>query len=145
MGVPLAVCLVFWYTPRSRLPASAGLVPLAALACGLVLRDRFRAWPTLVALSAGALFTGLNGVVGFDQHDLHERRHAAELARADTSRREIAARAGARFAVRAGASLRRELARAGVSLTANELQPSDRDDRVSPALRTWPCAASAAW
>lgn len=82
VGVPLAVCLVFWYTPRYRLPASAGLVPLAALACGLVLRDRFRAWPTLVALSAGALFTGLNGVVGFDQHDLHERRHAARMAAA---------------------------------------------------------------
>ena len=64
VGVPLAVCVAFWYTPRYRLPASAGLLPLAALACGLVVRDRARAWPALVALAAGGLFTGLNACRG---------------------------------------------------------------------------------
>ncbi len=82
VGVPLAVCVAFWYTPRYRLPASVGLLPLAALACGLVFRDRARAWPALVALAAGGLFTALNGAVGFDQHELHERRHAARMAAA---------------------------------------------------------------
>jgi predicted Zn-dependent protease len=76
------VCIVFWYTPRYRLPASAGLLPLAALAIGVVVRDRGRAWPALVALAAGALFSGINSAVGFDQHELHERRHAARMAAA---------------------------------------------------------------
>jgi hypothetical protein len=82
VAVPLAVCVVFWYTPRYRLPASAGLLPLAALALGLVVRDRARAWPALVAVAAGALFTGINAEVGFDQHESHERRHAARMAAA---------------------------------------------------------------
>jgi len=82
VAVPLMVCIVFWYTPRYRLPASAGLLPLAALAIGVVARDRGRAWPALVALAAGALFSGINTAVGFDQHELHERRHAARMAAA---------------------------------------------------------------
>jgi len=82
VGVPLAVCLVFWYTPRYRLPAAVGLVPMAALACGLVLRDRRGAWPALAALAAGVAATGVNAAVGFDRHDLHERRHAARMAAA---------------------------------------------------------------
>jgi len=81
-AVPLLVCIVFWYTPRYRLPASAGLLPLAALALGVLARDRAKAWPALVAVAAGALFTGINTAVGFDQHELHERRHAARMASA---------------------------------------------------------------
>lgn len=80
VAVPLVVCIVFWYTPRYRLPASAGLLPLAALAAGHVVRDRARAWPALLALVAGGLFSAVNGATGFDQHDLHERRHAARMA-----------------------------------------------------------------
>ncbi|MDG1491465.1 MAG: hypothetical protein P8R43_06200, partial [Planctomycetota bacterium] len=54
----------------------------AALALGLVVRDRARAWPAMVAVAAGALFTGINAEVGFDQHESHERRHAARMAAA---------------------------------------------------------------
>jgi len=82
VAIPLMVCIAFWYTPRYRLPASAGLLPLAALAIGVVVRDRARAWPALVAVVLGVLFTGVNAAVGFDEHELHERRHAARMAAA---------------------------------------------------------------
>ena len=82
IGVPLAVCVVFFYTPRYRLPAAVAVVPLAALAISLVGRDRLRAWPALLALVVGASTTWVNAAVGFDEHPLHERRHAARMAAA---------------------------------------------------------------
>ncbi|MEM9379555.1 MAG: hypothetical protein AAGB93_06340 [Planctomycetota bacterium] len=80
--VPLAVCVVFWYTPRYRLPATAALVPLAAVAVGRMFGGG-RASVTLGVAVVLGLGTGpLNHAIGFDEDPLHERRHAARMAKA---------------------------------------------------------------
>lgn len=80
--VPFAVCVVFWYTPRYRLPAAVVLVPLAALALGQMARGGRGALPLAVAAAAGIASGFLNGAIGFDEDPLHARRHAARMAAA---------------------------------------------------------------
>lgn len=69
LGAGLGVCVVFWYTPRYRLP----VIPVAALLAGWGLAQ-IAAWgraPRAAGLCAGALAIGLgsglvNSLTGFD-------------------------------------------------------------------------------
>lgn len=70
-GVPMAVCVVFFYTPRYRLPASIVVLPLAALAVvGAAQRrtdGRVRpAAATALALGLGIVAGPINRHYGFD-------------------------------------------------------------------------------
>lgn len=80
--VPFAVCVVFWYTPRYRLPAAVVLVPLAALALGRMARGGRGAVSLAVAAMLGIGSGFLNRAIGFDEDPLHARRHAARMAAA---------------------------------------------------------------
>ena len=83
--VPLAICVVFWYTPRYRLPA----VPVMALlgAWSLARIVRWRAAPVRAALlAAGCLVAVASGAVnrslGFDRPSTYQAEfemHLAEL------------------------------------------------------------------
>lgn len=67
VGAPLAVCVVFFYTPRYRAPAIVGAVPLAALAATVAAGSARReeagggAGRTFVVASALALAFGIAG------------------------------------------------------------------------------------
>ncbi|HUW82019.1 MAG TPA: tetratricopeptide repeat protein [Phycisphaerae bacterium] len=69
VAVPFVTVLVFWYSPRYRLPATPVLVALAAEAGALLYEWRkHRLWGILALLSvlAGIALPGVNAWVGFD-------------------------------------------------------------------------------
>lgn len=80
--VPLTVCVVFWYTPRYRLPATAALVPLVAVAIGRMSSGGRQSVTLGIAVALGLVTGPLNRAIGFDEDPLHERRHAARMATA---------------------------------------------------------------
>ncbi|MFT7677986.1 MAG: tetratricopeptide (TPR) repeat protein [Planctomycetota bacterium] len=70
LGAACAVCVVFWYTPRYRLPAVGGMALLAAW--GLAQIGRWRTAPVSAGLCGLALIGGLssgmlNHWTGFDE------------------------------------------------------------------------------
>lgn len=92
VAAPLAVCVVFFYSPRYRTPLIVGAVPLAALAAAELLagrsgageRSRRASLTTAAALGIGVLAGPLNRATGFDVDSTgsHEARHFERMAQA---------------------------------------------------------------
>lgn len=96
-GVPLIVVLVFWFSPRYRLPA----VPVVVVACAWVVRQafwgrRWRRWSIAAGVSvvAGVGLGLLNGAVAFDRPDPYRAlfRNGIAFALSEHGRPEDAAR-----------------------------------------------------
>ena len=74
LAVPLFVTVVFWYSPRYRIPAVPVLAVASAWAIEAALRWRLRPWlATAVVSSLGAslLLVPINRAVGFDPLEPH--------------------------------------------------------------------------
>jgi tetratricopeptide (TPR) repeat protein len=83
VGLPILVCVAFWYSPRYRLPAVPGLALASAAALGWsVQRGTAPARTALIlaALAVGVLSGPLNRALGFDPSLPLERRHLERTA-----------------------------------------------------------------
>jgi hypothetical protein len=83
VGLPIMVCVVFWYSPRYRLPAVPGLALASAAALGWSVQRGAapaRTALTLCALAIGVLSGPLNRALGFDPTLPLERRHLERTA-----------------------------------------------------------------
>ncbi|MEM6673120.1 MAG: hypothetical protein AAF726_09760 [Planctomycetota bacterium] len=78
VGLPVAVCVAFWYTPRYRLPAIPGLCLCAAMGVQWLTGHRVGAKGSVLlglALAMGVLSGALNRALGFDSSAALERAH----------------------------------------------------------------------
>ncbi|MEZ6018406.1 MAG: tetratricopeptide repeat protein [Planctomycetota bacterium] len=83
VALPCVVCVVFWYSPRYRLPAVPGLALASAAALGALARGGLRpsASASVLALAALGVCSGaLNRWVGFDAPGKLERLHLERTA-----------------------------------------------------------------
>lgn len=83
VAVPLAVCVVFWYTPRYRMPVAPLITALGAAGFVAALGVGGRRLVVLGAALAFGVASGfLNDAIEFETNPIHERRHAARMAAA---------------------------------------------------------------
>jgi len=83
VGLPIFVCVAFWYSPRYRLPAVPGLALASAAALGWSAQrgaSPARTALTIFALAVGVLSGPLNRALGFDSTLPLERRHMERTA-----------------------------------------------------------------